>query len=146
MSPTGYLLAVTLLSFYCTGASWLLQYVSYPGYRLVGELEFVPFHVDFGKRLIPVTVLPMVGTNLLMLGLPFFGPGHPSSGLSYVVAGCSLVILLTTALLEVPKHNQLDREGKSLAVIQSLVRNNVPRTACWTIGSLILGYLCSQQL
>lgn len=135
-----YLLACTVLCAYCTGASWLLQVVAYPGYRLVGEAEFVPYHIDFGKRLIPVTVAPMVLTNLLLIGLVFYHPATIPAWATYVAAACSLVILGTTFALEIPKHARLDREGKSLAVIDGLVRDNLPRSLAWTTASAVLVY------
>lgn len=140
MAPPLFLFLLTLLSWYCTGASWLLQVVAYPTYQLVGEAEFVSFHVAFGRRLIPVTVVPMALTNLAMLALPFYHPDGLPGWLPWAVAVCAGVILATTALSEVPKHNQLDREGKSRKIIDGLVRDNLPRTAAWTLASLLLAW------
>jgi hypothetical protein len=126
--PHLYLLVSTALCCYCTGASWLLQIVAYPGYRLVGEREFVPFHVDFGKRLIPVTVVPMLLTNLLLFGLVFYHPGTVPDWPIWLAAGSAVVILATTFALEIPKHNRL-------------VRDNLPRSLAWTVASASLLYL-----
>jgi MFS superfamily sulfate permease-like transporter len=141
-----FLLAVTGLCFYCTGASWMLQVVCYPTYELVGEREFVPFHVSFGQRLMAVAVGPMVLTSLATFVLLFFRPATAPLWAAVVVALCTATVLVTTIVLEVPKHNALDRDGKSSALIDGLVRDNLPRVAAWTIASLLLAYMASQTL
>jgi hypothetical protein len=141
-----YLLGVMAACFYCTGASWMLQFVCYPTYALVGEQEFVPFHVDFGKRLMGAAVGPMVLTCLASFGLIFFRPDSAPLWAAILVALCTATILITTIVLEVPKHNALDRDGKSLALIDGLVRDNLPRVAAWTIASLLLMYMLISSL
>ena len=136
-----YLIACTVLYVYCTGGSWMLQTVAYPTYHLVGEREFVPFHVASGKRLIPVFVAPAVLACLATLGLVVFRPASAPLWAALLVALCSLVILVTTAVLEVPKHNALDRDGKSAALIDGLVRDNLPRAVSWTLGSALLLFM-----
>lgn len=133
-----FLLVVMLMYLYCTGASWMLQVVCYPTYLLVGEKEFVPFHVDFGKRLLVAAVIPMVLTIFATFALVFVLPGGVPLWMALVVAACSAVTFITTVALEVPKHNRLDKEGKSDALIHALVRDNLPRVAAWTLGSVTL--------
>lgn len=100
--------------------------------------EFVPFHVHAGKRLIPVFVLPAVLACLLGIGLLMFRPVAMPLWAAVVVALCAVVILATTIIVEVPKHSWLDKNGKSEEVIQALIRSNLPRALCWTLGSLVL--------
>ncbi len=135
------LLATTALFCYATGASWLLQYVAYPTYKLVNKDGFVPFHVAFGKRLLISTVMPMVIGNLCSFILVFYHPESSPVGLVYLVAICSIVILFTTMKYEVPRHNKLDEVGKDDTLIDGLVMDNAPRTAAWTIASLALLYM-----
>jgi hypothetical protein len=135
-----FLLVCTVLCFYCTGASWLLQIVCYPTYALVGEQEFVPFHVDFGKRLLVAAVVPMVMTAFLVFALVVVRPAATPQWATLVAAVCMAVVLGTTALFEVPRHLALDRDGKSLALINGLVRDNIPRVISWTLASLVLTY------
>ncbi len=136
----GYLLVVTGLFLYCTGGSWMLQNVSYPTYHLVGETEFVPYHVAAGRRLIPIFVIPAVLTCLLAVGLIFVRPLSLPLWTALVIAACGLTILVTTIALEVPKHNALDKNGKSSDLINGLVRDNLPRAIAWTLGSGLLVY------
>lgn len=135
-----FLLVTLALCLFCTGASWLLQFVCYPTYALVGEKEFVPFHLSFGKRLL-IVVIPMSFTCLLLIASLVFRPAGAPLWAAALAAVCGAVILLTTIFLEVPKHQQLDREGKSDSVIAALVRDNAPRTACWTLASVLLVYM-----
>lgn len=135
-----FLLVLTVLCFYCTGSSWMLQFVCYPTYIFVGDKEFVPFHVSFGRRLIAAAVVPMVVTCLGTFALLFLRPAEAPLWTAIVAAVCGAVILLTTVALEVPKHLKLDKEGKSDAVLHALVRDNIPRTLAWTIASLALAY------
>jgi hypothetical protein len=139
-----FLLAVTGMYFYCAGCSWMLQVVDYPTYQLVGEKEFVPFHVEAGKRLRWAMIAPMIVTIWASFFLTLLRPESAPLWASLLVALGSAVILGTTLAFELPKHLKLDREGKSSALIAALVRDNLPRVACWTIGSLLLIYMCSQ--
>jgi hypothetical protein len=140
-APTWLLLVTTVLWLYCTGGSWMLQTVSYPGYHLVPTDGFVPFHVDSGKRLLPVFVAPAVLACLLGVVLAFWAPAASPLWARALVAVCGLTVLVTTVVLEVPKHNALDRDGKSAALIDGLVRDNLPRALAWTVGSATLVWL-----
>ena len=136
-----FLLFTTLLCWYSLGVSVLLQFVAYPSYKLVGDKEFVPFHVFFGKKLLIASVMPMILTNLLTFILVFYHPDTVPMGLVYITAICSGIILFTTMKYEVPKHQELDKVGKSEAGIDYLIQNNLPRTICWTVAALSLGYM-----
>lgn len=136
--PTLLFLLCTTLYIYAASGCWMLQAVSYPTYSLVGEKEFVPFHVAFGQKLLPVFVGPAVLANLASFVLLLIRPATMPFWVAALVAVCSLVILLTTVLIEVPKHQALDKNGKSEALIQGLVRDNLPRAISWTVGSVAL--------
>ena len=138
------LLATTALFWYATGASWLLQYVAYPTYKLVNKDGFVPFHSAFGERLLIATVIPMVLGNLLSFILAFYHPESAPVGLVYLVAICSVIILFMTMKYEVSRHNKLDEVGKNDELIDGLVKDNAPRTASWTVASLALFYMVLQ--
>ena len=136
----------TALFLYCLGGSWMLQVVAYPTYHLVGETEFVSFHVASGQRLIPVFVIPAVLACLTSLGLPFVRQSETSIWAGVIVAACGLVILITTVAIEVPKHNALDKNGKSAVLIDGLVRDNLPRAMAWSLGALVLLLSLVQRL
>ncbi len=139
---TTYLLIMTALCLYSTGASWMLQFVCYPTYLLVGEKEFVPFHISFGRRLL-VAVVPMSLTCLALIAFIFIRTDPIPAWVALVTGACGAVILGTTIALEVPKHLKLDKDGKSDALINGLVRDNLPRTIGWTLASALLIYSLS---
>ena len=121
------LIGCAVLYLYATGGCWLLQVVCYPAYHLVGAAEFVPFHVAFGKRLLQVFVGPAVLACMLSFVLVLVRPAAVPLWAALGCAITSAIILITTIAIEVPKHNQLDRDGKSAALIDGLVQNNLPR-------------------
>lgn len=135
-----------VLYLYCTGGSWMLQRVSYPAYHLVGEKEFVPCHVDSGKQLLGIFVGPAVLACLLGLALLLVRPSGVPFFAALLVAVGSLVILVTTVALEAPKHNRLDKDGKSTALIDGLVRDNLPRALSWTLGSALPIYMVAESV
>lgn len=116
----------------------MLQIVSYPTYHLVGDADFVPFHIASGQRLIGIFVAPAVIACWLAVILVFWHPPTLPLLPLLVVALCAVTILATTLILEVPKHNALDKHGKSTALIDGLVRDNLPRAVSWTLGSATL--------
>jgi hypothetical protein len=128
----------TLLFLYCLCGSWMLQIMAYPTYHLVGDKEFVPFHVASGNRLIPVFVVPAVLGCLASVALPFFHPDEIPMWMGVVVSVCGVIILGTTLAIEVPKHQRLDKEGKSTELIDGLVRDNVPRAISWSVGASLM--------
>jgi hypothetical protein len=137
------LVGCTVLYIYAAGGCWLLQVVCYPTYQLVDEKDFVPFHVAFGNRLLPVFVIPAVLACLSSFVLLGLRPPGVALWPALIVSICSAIILLTTVLIEVPKHRALDKNGKSAALIDELVRNNLPRAIGWTLGSFFLLYMMS---
>jgi hypothetical protein len=137
------LVACTTLYLYAAGGCWLLQVVCYPTYQLVDEKDFVPFHVAFGNRLLPVFVIPAVLACLSSFVLLGVRPSAVALWPALIVAVCSAIILLTTILIEVPKHQALDKNGKSSKLIDELVTNNLPRAISWSVGSLFLLYMMS---
>jgi hypothetical protein len=132
------LLICAVLFVYGMSGCWLLQVMAYPTYSLVGEKEFVPFHVESGRRLIPVFVIPAVLACLLGIALVVLRPPSMPLLAALIVAACAIIILATTAIVEVPKHQWLDKNGKSEDVIQALIRSNLPRALSWTVGSAVL--------
>ena len=134
------LFASLLVTTWAGSGCWLLQVVCYPTYRIVGAAEFVPFHVDFGRRLIPVFVIPAVLGCLSFYALLFLGPASAPRADLVVAAVAGTVILGTTGLVEVPTHMALDRDGKSDARIESLIRWNASRAIAWTAALLAIAH------
>ncbi|MCU0695465.1 MAG: hypothetical protein MUC96_02920 [Myxococcaceae bacterium] len=128
----------TFAFFYCLGISWLLQVVVYPTYRLVGKAEFVPFHVSQGRRMGPVMIAPMFLTSLVAIVNGVLERGSAQAPYLWGAAACGAVVIATTLASELPKHLKLDKHGKDDALIEGLIRDNLPRTLAWTVGAGLL--------
>lgn len=132
---TGWLLFGTLiLTAWAASGCWLLQVVAYPTYRIVGREQFVPFHVDFGRRLIPVFVVPAVLACLSFFALIFARPPGAPLLDAIVAAVAGAIVLATTGAIEVPTHMALDRDGYDDAKIDSLIRWNLVRALAWLVA------------
>jgi hypothetical protein len=132
------LTAITLAFFYCLGISWLLQVVVYPTYRFVGKAEFVPFHVSQGRRMGPVMIAPMFLTSLAAIVNGVLERDSARAAYFWGAAACGAVVIVTTLASELPKHLKLDKDGKDDALIEGLIRDNLPRTIAWSIGAALL--------
>jgi hypothetical protein len=128
----------TFAFFSCLGISWLLQLVVYPTYRFVGRAEFVPFHVSQGRRMGPVMIAPMFLTSLLTIVMAVLERGSPQAAYLWGAAACGAVVIGTTLASELPRHLKLDKQGKDDALIEGLIRDNLPRTLAWTVGAALL--------
>ena len=95
------LLTAAAFTFYSTTASWLLQ---------------------FGKRWVFPTVVPMILTHLLTFACLFFHSDSVPVGLIYVAAICSAVILF------------------------SKIRNGKLNVAAWTVASAAMFFLVFKML
>jgi hypothetical protein len=66
---------------------------------------------------------------------------NPPPGIDRVVAMVGLALVLgawlSTALVQMPLHARLSRDGHDPAVIDALVRTNWARTALWTARALL---------
>jgi hypothetical protein len=72
-------------------------------------------------------IIPGVASFLLPIALALYGPAVPLwISISNITAG--IVGLLVTVLLEIPRHNRLEKDGKNDVTIAELIRYNWPRT------------------
>lgn len=123
-----------LLTTWAASGCWMLQVVCYPTYRLVSAADFVPFHVDFGRRLIPVFVIFAVLACLSFFVLLAVRPASVPLYDPLIASVAGAVILGTTGAVEVPTHNALDRTGKDDAKLTSLIRWNLSRAISWLVA------------
>jgi hypothetical protein len=141
------LLFCTILEFYILGVTWLVQIVVYPLFAKVGSKEYITYHTFYSSQIPLPIILPGFASFLLPIALIFFRPESVSLGLALANMVCGLVALLVTVLLEIPRHDQLERGGKQEVVIQELIRYNWPRTlgitgsAVLTLMMLMLAFL-----
>lgn len=132
MAPDWILLLWAALAFWVTGQVWFCQMVIYPLFAQVGAAEYGGYHRFYSRRIPLPVILPGFASFLAPIPLALWGPAVPAwmSAVNLVAGG---VGLLVTALLSIPRHNRLEREGRDEAVINQLVWCNMPRTISITV-------------
>jgi hypothetical protein len=130
---------------FLTGLIWFVQVVHYPLFAAVGPDAFAAYHRAHTRRTTLVVAAPMLiemATSLTLVVRPPMGVDRtlPWVGLTLVVA-----IWLITALVQVPLHGRLAREGRDLGVIQGLVRSNRVRVLLWTLHAATLAQMLRQR-
>jgi hypothetical protein len=136
MQPVHYLLIWSVISFWGLGQIWLCQRVIYPLFAKVGEPEYVGYHRFYTSRIPLPVILPGFASFLLPFVLAFLGPAVPA-WMTVANIGFGIVGLLVTVLLEIPRHNRLEKEGKNDRTIAELIRYNWPRTASITLQAAV---------
>lgn len=121
------LLLWAALVFWVLGQIWLAQIVVYPLFAKVGEAEYIGYHSFYTRRIPLPVIIPGFASFLLPLPLAFYGPVVPL-WMSVANIATGIVGLLVTILLEIPRHNRLEADGKNETIVAELIRYNWPRT------------------
>ncbi|MHC4931740.1 MAG: hypothetical protein ACYTGV_06075 [Planctomycetota bacterium] len=124
-------------TFYMVGLVWFVQRVHYPLFAGVGSQQFPAYARAHVSRTSPVVGPPMLietATALALIALPMQNVPHPLPwlGLSLLV-----VIWLSTALLQVPRHRELSA-GFETSAHRRLVATNWIRTSAWSLRGLLV--------
>ncbi len=116
------------------GLIWTIQVVHYPLFEDVGHENFSAFH---GRHMWLITwiVAPLMFLEVGSAGLLLFWGERSWLFLLSLVA--LAVVWLSTAIYQVPMHDQLVR-GYNAELIRRLVLTNWWRTLAWTIRGLCL--------
>lgn len=121
---------------YMVGLIWFVQFVHYPLFKGVGSDGFVDYQ-NKHQRLTSFVVGPaMVAEAFSSLLLVWFPP-PVNTALILLAAGLLLIIWVSTALLQMPCHAQLER-GFDAAAHRQLVLTNWIRTLCWSLRGLLV--------
>lgn len=130
------LLAWTGLIFWVLGQIWFAQIVVYPLFAKVGEADYVRYHRFYAGNIPLPVIVPGFASFLLPVPLALLGPAVPPwMNIANIAAG--VVGLLVTAILEIPRHNRLQRGGKDDGTIAELIRFNWPRTLSITVQAAV---------
>jgi len=135
---TGIFVANLAATWFMVGLIWFVQVVHYPLFAAVPAGEpFAAYHRQHVRRttwvVAPVMLVELVTAVALLLARPAF--------LSARVAWAGLARLtvawLSTALLQVPRHNELARSYVD-SCQAALCRTNWLRTMAWTARGALL--------
>ena len=119
---------------------WLVQLIIYPGFHLITRDVFVSYHKWYVIR-ISSLVLPLMLAELIVTVKWILSDDY--SAVSVSAGVLVFIVWLSTAVLQVPIHNQL-KTAKDAKLIQRLVATNWIRTAAWslkaaTVSTVTLG-------
>ena len=123
------------------GLIWFVQIVHYPLFgRVVGPGDRA-YAADNQRRTAWVVIPFMLVEGLTAARVAAAPP--PGVPRSLAIAGFVLVLSVwaTTALVQMPLHGRLGREGHVPALVAALVRSNWPRTALWTARALLSAWM-----
>ncbi len=128
-----------------TGLIWFVQVVHYPLLGRVGPGSFGQYHADHVRKTGPVVAPLMVAEWLTSLALVPLRP--PGVSVELAIAGLSMASAawISTALIQVPLHQQLSHGFESKAHL-ALVRTNWFRTIVWTLHTLFVLVMTAQAI
>jgi hypothetical protein len=140
------LLLNLILSAFLTGLIWFVQIVHYPIFARVPASHFIAFqstHMQTTGYIVAAPMLLELAGSFALLWYPF--PGIQQTA-NYAAFACVLLIWLVTFFVSVPIHNQLVSMGLRQELISRLVATNWLRTICWTLRTMLLGYILLKQV
>ncbi len=121
------------------GLIWFVQVVHYPLFLQVGAAQFPAYEAAHANRttyvVAPLMLAELATSGLLLLSR--FRPAGISAGSAWIGAALVAVLWLSTGLIQVPLHNQL-QSGYSTETIRRLVATNWIRTLAWTARAVLV--------
>jgi hypothetical protein len=127
-------------TFFMLGLIWFVQVVHYPlmaGVGLEGFASYAQQHAGLTTLVVAPAMLLEASTGFALALNP---PSHSTPWLWWVGLLLLGVIWLSTALLSVPRHHQL-QQGFQANLHQALVLGNWVRTIAWSVRSAGLLYI-----
>lgn len=127
------------LTFYVIGAAFVQSFVNYPTWHLIGANEFKEYHNGMSPLIQMVMVLPWLVSIVFTVSLFWLRPHAVPAWLVGVALVFNLVILASTALIQIPIQLQLSESGMSQPAIDKLIGTDPIR---WASGIVVgLAYL-----
>ena len=119
---------------YMTGVIWVIQALHYPAFALIPPESFITFHARHTRRMTyvagPAMLLELATGAWLVWG---------RGGWWWLDLVAVSTLFAATFLISVPLHDRLSR-GADPKLAARLTLTNWPRTAVWTVRSLV--FIC----
>lgn len=131
------LAAQALASSAMCGLIWFVQLVHYPLFARVRADDAADHAAENQRRTSWVVVPFMLVEMATALAIAIAPPAGVGRGTALVGVALVLAIWGSTALVQMPLHARLRREGDVPAVVAALVRTNWFRTAAWTVRAVL---------
>ena len=121
---------------FMVGLIWFVQIVHYPLFKFARGDEFVVYQRQHQRLTTWVVAVPMI-VEAVTSGLLVLYPPPTNSALVLLGVGLLFIIWVSTALLQVPCHEELTR-GFDARIHNQLVWTNWVRTICWTLRGFLV--------
>lgn len=131
-----FFLFIFALVFYVTGAAFVESFVNYPTWKLIWANEFRSYHNALSPLIIKFMVLPWLLETVLTIALFWLRPRAIPVWMVTLSLILNLIILASTALIQIPIQIKLGEEGLSLYLIDVLLETDPIR---WASGSIRAG-------
>jgi len=128
-----------ICSLLLTGLIWTIQVVHYPLFIKVEKMNFIDYLKSHQIR-ISIIVIPLMIIELIAAILLGVYPTSSSVVICYMTLLLTIIIWISTFLLQVPLHQRL-LNGYNKTAINKLVKTNWIRTIAWTVKSILLVYI-----
>lgn len=154
MTTLWVLIAQIMASTTMAAIAWFVQLVHYPLFALLqssgsktaevagmSRAEARDYHDENLRRTRPLVLFPMVVEATSAAWLAFFPQAAVGRGAA--IAGLSLVaiVVLSTALVQVPLHESLRCGDAPVDTVPRLVRSTRIRTAAWTARAILAAWM-----
>jgi hypothetical protein len=157
MTTLGVLLAQIMASTAMAAIAWFVQMVHYPLFALLqpsgtdtpGGAGMSPsaardYHNENVRRTRPIVLVPMVVEAASAAWLAWFPPAAVGRGAALGGLALVAVVVLSTALVQVPLHESLRGGDPSPDTVARLVRSTGVRTAAWTARAVLAAWMIRQ--
>jgi hypothetical protein len=124
-------------TWFMTGVIWFVQVVHYPLMAGVGRPGFAAYEAEHTRRTSWVVVVPMVVEAATAIALVIVARPDVPSVEAWIGLALVMVVWLSTALLQVPRHREL-QDGFDPRAHARLVSSNRLRALIWTARSILV--------
>lgn len=135
-----------MATLYMVGLIWFVQLVHYPLFDHVGDQRFVDYQRQHMARTTwavgPAMLTEMLGAVMLCLfPIPTLSPWAIWLAMALLV-----IIWISTALLQVPRHERLLSDGFDAHEHRRLVRSNWIRTVAWSMRGVLVTWMLAVEI
>ena len=142
---TWILLAHAMATFFMVGLIWFVQLVHYPLLKRVGKRDFPQYEAAHCRLTTWVVGPPMLVEAATAPILFWYSPFAATTWMLRMGMALLLVIWLSTALLQVPRHRDLGLSFQS-AAHRRLVATNWVRTVAWSLRGVIAVMVLAESM
>lgn len=122
------------------GIIWFVQAVHYPLFaRVQGQEQ--EFALENQRRTQSVVIPLMLAEGIAAAVIAWAPPAGVPRSVAVAGVVALAVLWLSTALVQMPLHARLARDGHAPAVVAALVRSNWLRTLMWTLRAGLAAWM-----